>query len=284
MQIIRTEQQWNIIFIETCNLYKGIIDKIFEKTIGKANNKAFAKNYFLEYVEAELEFFNGFPFNKMLISYFDLYYNMGFTWAKFFKEIRILKEIHTYDVSNTSAEEYFRLGVEFTTQEVKHIVIESKLLQEGKPEASIYNIVQCVLLNKRREIDFVKYIAKYKTICAFVDSLRNSKENNIEKNTSSIRIFNESVRWNGAKGKKIELIRLLVALNDCKYFETDKGLIPSQEQVMNYFGEMLSVNLKHYEQDLSNGFESKLQTNTAVFDKLKQAIEKRFQLKVEQLG
>jgi hypothetical protein len=71
-------------------------------------------------------------------------------------------------------------------------------------------------------------------------------------------------------------------LHDAKYFETCDGMLPSQEQTMNYFGKMLSVNLNNYEQDLSNGFESKLATNTAIFDKLKSAIEKRFHQKVEQ--
>jgi hypothetical protein len=156
------------------------------------------------------------------------------------------------------------------------------MLKENQEEASIYDILSCTLLGKNRELDFVKYIAKYKTICAFMQTLRTPNEYNDANNTNSIRTSNDGIRWNGAKGKKIELIRLLVALNDCKYFETADGLVPNQEHLMHYFGEMLSINLKHYEQDLSNGFESRLPTNTAVFDKLKTAIEKRHSQKVEQ--
>ena len=282
MQIIITEEQWNTIFIDSCKFYKSIIEKICLKAITKANNKVFAKNYIIQYIESELDFNNEYAFNKTVLSYFQIYYNLGFTWAKFFKEVRILQKVYTYDATNTSMNHYAKLCSEFTPQEVKRITFESKILQGNQQEKTIYDTVNCTLLSKNRDIDFVKYIAKYKTISAFVQELRNTNECNDVNNTNIIRASNESIRWNGAKGKKIELIRLLVALNDCKYFETADGLIPNQEQLMNYFGEVLSVNLKHYEQDLSNGFESKLQTNTAVFDKLKTAIEKRHSQKVLQ--
>lgn len=282
MQIKRTEEQWNIVFIDAYKLYRDIIENIYNKAIGKANNKTFAKSYFLEYLETELEFFNKSSFNQAIVNYFQVSYNLGLTWAMFFKEIRILKKIHTYNDSNANMDDYLKLCSEFTPQEVNRIVIESKLLKSDYQETSIYSVVSSTLLNKNREIDFVRYIAKYKSMCAFAHSLRSAKENNDENNKNTIKVSNDAIRWNGTKGKKIELIRLLVALNDCKYFETDKGLVPSQDQLMNYFGQVLSIKLNHYEQDLSNGFESKLQTNTALFDKLKRAIEKRFDQKVEQ--
>lgn len=282
MQIIMTEEQWDTIFLETCKLYKSIIDNLYLKAITKANNKVFAKNYCIQYIESELDFNNGYAFNKTVLEYFQIYYNLGFTWAKFFKEVRILQKVYTYDESNSTMNVYAKLSSEFTPQEIKRIALESKMLQENQQEKTIYNFVSCSLLTKKRDLDFVKYIAKYKTIFAFLQELRNTNECNDVNSTNIIRASNESIRWNGAKGKKIELIRLLVALNDCKYFETSEGLVPNQEQLMNYFDEMLSINLKHYEQDLSNGFESRLQTNTAVFDKLKTAIEKRYDQKFEQ--
>lgn len=282
MQIKITETQWDTIFIDTCKLYKSIIENIYQKAITKANNKVFAKNYIIQNVESELDFNSGYSFNKTVLDYFQIYYNLGFTWAKFFKEVRILQKVYTYDESHSTMNDNAKLCSEFTPQELKRIVWESKILQGNQQEKTIYNFVSCSLLTKNRDIDFVKYVAKYKAMCAFVQELRNTNECNDVNNTNIIRASNECIRWNGAKGKKIELIRLLVALNDCKYFETSDGLAPNQEQLMNYFGEMLSVNLKHYEQDLSNGFESKLQTNTAIFDKLKTAIEKRCKQKVEQ--
>lgn len=282
MQILMTETQWNTIFIDTCKLYKSIIEKIYLKAITKANNKVFAKNYIIQYVESELDFNNGFAFNKTVLYNFQIYYNLGFTWAKFFKEVRILQKVFNYDESNSSMYDYAKLCSEFTPQVLKRIALESKMLQDNQQEKTIYNFVSCSLLTKKRDIDFVKYIAKYKTIYAFLQELRKTNDCNEVNNTNIIRASNESIHWNNAKGKKIELIRLLVALNDCKYFETSEGLVPNQEQIMNYFGEILSINLNHYEQDLSNGFESRLQTNTAVFDKLKTAIERRYNQKVEQ--
>ncbi len=282
MKIILTEEQWNTTFIDTCKLYKNTIEGIYLKAITKANNKAFAKKYFLQYLESELDFYKGYAFNETVLGYFQIYFNLGFSWAKFFKEVHVLQKIYTYDGTNTDMNDYAKLCNEFTPQEIKRIVVESKMLQGNQEEKTIYDFVSCTLLTKNRDIDFVKYVAKYKAMCAFVQELRNTNECNDVNNTNIIRASNECIRWNGAKGKKIELIRLLVALNDCKYFETSDGLAPNQEQLMNYFGEMLSVNLKHYEQDLSNGFESKLQTNTAIFDKLKTAIEKRCKQKVEQ--
>lgn len=282
MQITLTEEYWNNFFIDTCKLYKEIIEGIYLKTITQANNKEFAKKYFLEYLEAELNFLKGFPFNGAVLDYFQISYNLGFSWAKFFKEVRILQKLYTYDESNPSIIDYAKFCAEFTPQEQKRIVLESKIVNENQDEKGIYRLVRCTLLLKDREIDFVKYVAKYKTIYAFVQQLRNTYESNDVNNTSIIRPSNERMRWNIGKGKKIDLIRLLVALNDCKCFETCEGLVPSQEQLMNYFGDMLSINLKHYEQDLSNGFESKLQTNTSLFDKLKSAIEKRYHQKVEQ--
>jgi hypothetical protein len=277
-----TEEQWDTIFIDTCKFYKSIIDNIYEKAITKANNKVFAKNYIFQYIESELDFNSGYAFNKTVLDFFQIYYNLGFTWAKFFNEVRVLQKIYTYHGTDTNMNDYAKLCDEFTPQEIKRIAWESKTLQENQQEKTIYTFVSCSLLTKKRDIDFVKYIAKYKTICAFVKELRKTNECNEVNNKNIISASNEIIRWNAAKGKKIELIRLLVALNDCKYFENSEGLVPNQEQLMNYFGEMLSVNLNHYEQDLSNGFESRLQTNTAVFDKLKTAIEKRYHQKVEQ--
>jgi hypothetical protein len=282
MELILTEEQRNEQFKNACKLYKEIIENIFTKTLQQANNKAFAKNYFIQQLESELDFHQGFPFNATVLSYFELFYNLGFLWDKFFKEIRILQNIYSYNESKMNTNDYAKIYAEFTPQEVKRIVWESKMLQGNNAEKTIYDFVHCVLLTKKRTIDFVKYIAKYKSVYYFVQTIRIENESNEVNNKNFISTSNNSIRWNRAKGKKIELIRLLVALNDNKYFETREGLIPSQEQLMNYFGEILSINLNYYEQDLSNGFESKLQTNGSIFDKLKSAIEKRFYQKVEQ--
>jgi hypothetical protein len=181
-----------------------------------------------------------------------------------------------------SINEFAKMTLNFTPQEQKRIEIESKMMEGIGNAEIIYNHTNCTLISKNRDIDFIKYVAKHNAMSEFLFKLKNNMENHNENNKNHIRTSNDTIRWNAGKGKKIELIRLLVALNDCKYFETNDGTVPSQDQLMQYFGETLSVNLNHFEQDLSNGLESKLQTNTAIFDKLKLAIEKRFHQKVEQ--
>jgi hypothetical protein len=282
MNTIKNEIHFDEFFIKSYKNYTSIVEQLYTKTITRANDKNFAHKYFLQQVESEIEFQQGFPFNGSVVSYFQIFYKMGFSWESFLKEVRILQQVYSSNNNNLDIKNFANQFLQFTPQELNRIHIENKIYFNNKTENSVYDFVTCFLLAKNRDTDFIKYVAKYKAMCDCLDPLRNKKEINVENNKNSIRTSNEIMRWNGAKGKKIELIRLLIALHDAKYFETCDGMLPSQEQTMNYFGKMLSVNLNNYEQDLSNGFESKLATNTAIFDKLKSTIEKRFHQKVEQ--
>jgi hypothetical protein len=279
---LKIENQYDALFITAKKKYQQIIETIYQKTITQANDKKFAHNYFIQQTESEIEYYQSFSFNALVVSYFQIFYKMGFSWKKFLNEVRILQMIHTFRNKESNIKEFAILALDFTPQEIRRIEIESKMMEGIENDEIIYNHTNCNLISKNRDIDFIKYVAKHQAMREFIIKLRNNMENHNETKKNIIRISNETIRWNGAKGKKIELIRLLVALNDCKYFETSDGTIPSQDQLMTYFGEVLSVNLNHFEQDLSNGLESKLQTNTAIFDKLKLAIEKRFHQKVEQ--
>jgi hypothetical protein len=278
----KTENQFDELFIDANNNYKQIIETIYQKTMSQANDKKFAVNYFIQQIESEIEYYQSFSFNALVVSYFQIFYKMGFSWKKFLKEVRILQMIHAYKNKESNINEFAKMALEFTPQEIRRIEIESKMMQGIENAEILYNYTNCTLINKNRDIDFIKYVAKHQAMSEFLYKLKNNMENHDETNKNKIRTSNETIRWNAGKGKKIELIRLLVALNDCKYFETINGTVPSQDQLMQYFGEVLSVNLNHFEQDLSNGLESKLHTNTAIFDKLKSAIEKRFYQKVEQ--
>jgi hypothetical protein len=282
MNVTLNEEQYKELFLTYYEKYAGICETLFTKSLDRANDRTFARAYFLQQIESELEFHKGFKFNGTVLSYFQLFYNLGFSWNKFLKEVRILQKIHNYYEDTADIIGHATLHSEFSPQEIKRIEVEAEILRGSKNDNCIYNYLRSVLLTKSRDIDFINYVAKYKSISDFVQTNRNEDEFNDVNNPKIIYASNENIRWNGGKGKKIELIRLLVALNDCKYFETKEGTVPNQEQLMNYFGEMLSINLKHYEQDLSNGFESKLQTNIAVFEKLKLSIEKRYHQKVEQ--
>lgn len=276
------EEQYKEFFLTSYERYFSIVQTFFTKAVERSNDKAFAREYYIQQIETELEFHKGFAFNGIVLSYFHIFYDLGFSWDKFLKEVSILQAIHTYSGHLTDMTAYAKLCSEFSPQEVRRITLEAELVRDAKNENVIYNYVRSTLLTKKRDVDFISYVAKYKSICDFIQITRHSNNFNDVSHAKTISKSGENIRWNRTKGKKIELIRLLVALNDCKYFETEEGLVPNQEQLMNYFGEMLSINLKHYEQDLSNGFESKLQTNITLFEKLKSAIEKRYHQKVEQ--
>jgi hypothetical protein len=282
MNLTLNEEQYKDLFRTYYEKYSSICETLFTKALDRANDRIFAREYFLKQIESELEFHKGFKFNGTVLSYFQLFYNLGFSWNRFLKEVRILQKIQSYYEDTADMAGYAKLHAEFSPQEIKRIAFEAEILQGSKNENCIYNYVRSTLLTKSRDIDFIYYVAKYKSISDFIQSYRNANGSNDANSPKKLYASNENIRWNGGKGKKIELIRLLVALNDCKYFESKEGTVPNQEQLMNYFGEMLSINLKHYEQDLSNGFESKLQTNIAVFEKLKLSIEKRYHQKVEQ--
>jgi hypothetical protein len=279
---LNTENLFDELFITVNKMYQQIIETIYQKTISQANDKRFAQNYFIKQMESEIEYYQSFSFNALVVSYFQIFYKMGFSWQKFLKEVRILQMIHAYKNKESNINEFAKMALVFTPQEIRRIEIEYKMMGSNDNDGIIYNHTYCTLINKNRDIDFIKYVAKYNAMSEFLFKLRNNMENHYETNKNKIRTSNETIRWNAGKGKKIELIRLLVALNDCKYFETIDGAVPSQDQLMQYFGEILTVNMNHFEQDLSNGLESKLHTNTAIFDKLKLAIEKRFHQKVEQ--
>jgi hypothetical protein len=279
---LNTENLFDELFITVNKMYQQIIETIYQKTISQANDKRFAQNYFIKQMESEIEYYQSFSFNALVVSYFQIFYKMGFSWQKFLKEVRILQMIHAYKNKESNINEFAKMALVFTPQEIRRIEIEYKMMGSNDNDGIIYNHTYCTLINKNRDIDFIKYVAKYNAMSEFLFKLRNNMENHYETNKNIIRTSNETIRWNAGKGKKIELIRLLVALNDCKYFETIDGAVPSQDQLMQYFGEILTVNMNHFEQDLSNGLESKLHTNTAIFDKLKLAIEKRFHQKVEQ--
>jgi hypothetical protein len=273
----------NDTFNEYIALYKHILETLYTKALQRANNKAYVKQYFIENIQSEIEFNHGKEFNASVLNYFQIYYDMGFAWKKFFHEVRILQMGFRFNEQEMDLLTFVKLNAEFSAQEINRIVFNSKLLRFGNEPKTIYDYMASTILTKHRDIDFIKFVAKYKAVTAFLEVLK-KLESGCKPNeniTSHVVVIQDNIRWSKAKGKKIELIRLLVSLNDSKYFETTEGLTPSQEQLMNYFGEMLSVNLQHYEQDLSNGFESKLQTNTALFDKLKSSITKRFYQKVE---
>jgi hypothetical protein len=208
MNTINNEIKFDEFFITSYKKYTSIAEQLYSKTITRAKDKNFAPKYFLQQVEYEIEFQQGFPFNALVVSYFQIFYKMGFSWESFLKEVSILQQVYSADDDNLNVKDFANQFLQFTPQEKKRIIIEGKIYLNNKTENSVYDFVTCFLLAKNRDTDFIKYVAKYKAMCDYLDALRTKKVINAENNKNSIRTSNESMRWNGAKGKKIELIRL----------------------------------------------------------------------------
>ena len=77
------------------------------------------------------------------------------------------------------------------------------------------------------------------------------------------------------KGNKVDLVRVLVALNDCRMFETEDGLAPNQESLMQEFGKFLNIDLSNHNTILSNSLDQKLETNLKIFEDMKKKLQNR---------
>jgi hypothetical protein len=76
------------------------------------------------------------------------------------------------------------------------------------------------------------------------------------------------------KCSKIDLIRLLNAMWELKMLEDKNGQIPTKSDFMNAAGKFYGIDLSTYEADLSQAFSNgNLETNTKIFDKLKEKTE-----------
>lgn len=83
------------------------------------------------------------------------------------------------------------------------------------------------------------------------------------------------IHWSSKKGAKIDLIRVLISLYDNKYFELENKEIPSQELLMKEFGKFLHIDLSNYDSDFSHSLESSIETNVAIFEKMKAKIQSK---------
>ncbi len=80
------------------------------------------------------------------------------------------------------------------------------------------------------------------------------------------------------KGKKINFIRVLNSLYELRYFNNDKGQIPSKETVMVTIGKALGVDLSSYDSDLSQAFNSgNCDRNTAIFKQMTEITENQIE-------
>jgi hypothetical protein len=102
---------------------------------------------------------------------------------------------------------------------------------------------------------------------------------------NSISFVNEPIlsitKMNLKKGAKVDLIRIFVAMYDNGFFESETKQKVDLINVMKSLGDVLGMDLSDYQNNLSDAFNSKIETNLKVFDTLKQAIQKRYNKRLE---
>lgn len=103
---------------------------------------------------------------------------------------------------------------------------------------------------------------------------RKEKEYGIEETKVSL---NANFKLSDKRGKKIDLIRILTAMYDLKFFVTgDDDLTPPKKDVMNAFGHLLNVDLSDYDKHFGQAIEKgKVEPNIEVFSKLSEKISKK---------
>jgi hypothetical protein len=76
-------------------------------------------------------------------------------------------------------------------------------------------------------------------------------------------------------GAKVDLIRILNAVYELKYFEMTNGQIPSKELFMKQVGEFFGIDLSKYDTDLSQALNNtSLEANFNVFEEMKRVTQK----------
>lgn len=76
-------------------------------------------------------------------------------------------------------------------------------------------------------------------------------------------------------GAKTDLIRVLNALWELKFFEMNDGQIPSKKNFMKLTGDFFGTDLSSYQSSLSQSFkEQPLEVNLKIFDEMKNSIQK----------
>lgn len=77
------------------------------------------------------------------------------------------------------------------------------------------------------------------------------------------------------KGAKTDLIRVLNALYELRFFNKTDGQIPTKLEFMETMGEYLGVDLSTYHSNLSQAFQNQpLEVNLKVFEEMKEATQK----------
>jgi uncharacterized HAD superfamily protein len=76
------------------------------------------------------------------------------------------------------------------------------------------------------------------------------------------------------KLSKVDLIRILNAMFELRFFEKPNGLQPNKKEIMEAFGEFLNVDLSSNSSHFNQALAQPLEVNLQVFEEMKKAIQK----------
>jgi len=96
----------------------------------------------------------------------------------------------------------------------------------------------------------------------------------IEIQNSTVPQTKQAFQLRKKQGAKTDLIRILNAVYELKYFEMADGQIPSKEMFMKQAGEFFGIDLSKYDIDLSQALNNtSLEANLKVFEQMKEVTQ-----------
>lgn len=139
---------WEVKFESYKNLYSNVLERLWLKTMIRAKNKTFAETFFLHSLKFEIEHAKGYYFEKQFIELFEIYFQMGYSWSTFLKEINLYKDAFLFTEVESTIENYIQLKIKYNVSEINRMKIEAKLFQDFSSENTIVDQMQSVLFMK----------------------------------------------------------------------------------------------------------------------------------------
>lgn len=91
-----------------------------------------------------------------------------------------------------------------------------------------------------------------------------------------------SLHLSKKKGSKIDLIRIINAMYELKFFKNSEDGMPTKKEVMLLIGDFLNVDLSNYDKPLSNSLNDRsIEINTKIFNDLSEETKKHCLKKLE---
>jgi len=133
--------------------------------------------------------------------------------------------------------------------------------------------------------EYRQHLITSKEASTGLDELCNIEIDRIKKHEELLAMkapYQGSVFLSKNKGNKTNLIRIINALYEMRYFHDGNGQIPTKEAVMVAFGKSLGVDLSKYDSDLSQALNTgSLENNIAIFQQMSNVIQEQVLTKNE---